>query len=556
MNKDDDTIMKGMPIGIDDFKKIRNLDKYFVDKTHLIENIVKNDGVEVFLFTRPRRFGKSLNMSMLDAFFSLDYAGMSSKWFEGLRIYDNKELMAMANQDPVIYLSMKDLDKKDFNRFIDDFKSNIQELCRRYEYLRTWNTDSNLKDKFQSLYKGTAGLADMKRSLRDISAALNEYHGKKVVILIDEYDNAINGSFNKDVQSEIIGFMRDLLSSALKTNESLKFGVVTGVMQIAKESIFSGLNNLYVNNVFDKDFDECYGFTESEVKKMLAYYGHPEKFDECKEWYDGYTFGNAEVYNPWSVINYVSKRFEPAAYWGGTSGNDIIETLINNADSETWKEITELGNGEAIVKQIEPTVTMDDIGHGGDAIYSVLVMSGYLNAIVDGRRYALTIPNNEMRGVYLKMMTNSFRKDSDTYFLDVFDAFREGDKDHVEKTLFNLLDKNIPFFAISEESDYQKILAISAMCTQGKYITTMETESGNGRVDVKMTSKDVRCPHIIMELKKTESGLPDIWQSEAEGALQQIKDRKYHNGLKGRVLLYGICFHGKEAKVVMEEVSC
>ena len=385
---------------------------------------------------------------------------------------------------------------------------------------------------------------------------LRMHHGREVIVLIDEYDNPIQRSYGADFQKDIITFMRNFMSPALKSNQSLKFGVVTGVMQIAKESIFSGLNNLYVNNVFDKDFDECYGFTEDEVKEMLSYYGHPEKFDECKEWYDGYTFGNAEVYNPWSVINYVDKRFEPAAYWGGTSGNDIIETLISNADSETWKEITELGNGGTIVKQIEPTVTMDDIGKDKKAIYSVLVMSGYLNAAADGKRYALSIPNNEMRGVYLKMMTDSFSKNSDTYFLDVFDALRGENTEQVEKALFDLLDENIPFFAISKESDYQKILAVSAMCTQGKYVTTMESESGNGRVDIKMTSKDARYPHIVMELKQTKSDSSEIWQSEAEGALQQIKDRKYHNGLKGRVLLYGICFHGKEAKVVMEEVSC
>ena len=556
MNKDDDSNMKGIPYGIDDFKELRDNDGYFVDKTVLIEDIVRDKTTKVFLFTRPRRFGKSLNMSMIDAFFNLNYAGKSQKWFEGLRIYENKELMAMANQDPVIFLNMKNSIVNDYDSFRKRMAEIVRDLYDEYPYLAE---SDRLNEKKRSDYKAVINWdysrISLESTLSNLIEMLKMHHGREVIVLIDEYDNPIQRTYGKDFQKDIITFMRDFMSPALKSNQSLKFGVVTGVMQIAKESIFSGLNNLYVNNVLSEDFDECYGFTESEVKEMLSYYGHPEKFDECKEWYDGYRFGNAEVYNPWSVINYVKKRFEPAAYWGGTSGNDIIETLISNADNETWKDITELGNGGTIVKQIEPTVTMDDIGHGGDAIYSVLVMSGYLNAVADGKKYALTIPNNEMRSVYLKMMVNSFRKDSETYFLDVFDALREGDIQNVEKKLFDLLDNKIPFFAISEESDYQKILAISAMCTQGKYVTTMESESGNGRVDVKMTSKDVRCPHIVMELKKTKSDSPDVWQSEAEGALQQIKDRKYHNGLTGRILLYGICFHGKEAKVIMEEIS-
>ena len=557
MNKDDNAIMKSIPFGIEDFKELRENDGYFVDKTVLIEDILKEKNTKAFLFTRPRRFGKSLNMSMLDAFFNLDYAGKGQKWFEGLRIYDNKELMALANQDPVVYFTLKGVRCDDYDNFLTDFRKLMKKVTSDYEYLLGWETESNIKSDFMELYNGEADESGLIMSLKTISDALCRYHGRKAIILMDEYDNPINGSFGMESQKKILTFMRYLMTNALKSNESLKFGVVTGVMQIAKESIFSGLNNLYVNNVFDKDFDECYGFTESEVKEILSYYGHPEKFDECKEWYDGYRFGNLEVYNPWSVINYVRKRFEPAAYWGGTSGNDIIETLIRNADDDTWKKLTDLGNGKTINSMIRTTVTMNDIKGSGADIYSVLVMSGYLNAVPDGdEEYSLSIPNNEMRRVYAEMMSKELNDGADVQFRKVFNAMREADVQKVEKTLFDLLDNKIPFFAISEESDYQKILAVSAMCTQGKYVTTMESESGNGRVDVKMTSKDVRCPHIVMELKKTKSDSPDIWQSEAEGALQQIKDRKYHNGLTGRILLYGICFHGKEAKVVMEEVSC
>ena len=288
---------------------------------------------------------------------------------------------------------------------------------------------------------------------------------------------------------------------------------------------------------------------------MLSYYGHPEKMDEVKEWYDGYRFGDADIYNPWSLLNYIYRDFTPAPYWAGTSGNDILDTLVENADAGTWDNLTRLGNGETVTKVIKTTITMDDLNRYGDSVYSILVMSGYLNAIPKGRgkKCNLSIPNNEMREVYLDMMSDSLRNDSSDYFVDVFDSLREGDVEGVESNLFDLLSAKIPFFAISKESDYQKILAVAAMCTQGKYITTMEEESGNGRVDIKMVSKSLKYPHIVMELKKTDSNDSDVWVKEAEEAIVQIKERKYHHGLTGKVLLYGICFHGKEAKVVLEE---
>ena len=549
----DTECMRDVPIGNDDFMSIRDDDGYYVDKTKLIEDILGSRNTKVFLFTRPRRFGKTLNLSMLDAFFNLEYKGKAEKWFAGLKVSERKDLMAVANQDPVIFISLKDLDTKDFGQFLRDYSAKFQEVCLGFEYLRKWDTDSELKEKFELLYRGKADLAGLKRSIRDLSMALEAFHGRKVIVLIDEYDNPINGSYGRAVQEDILDFMKGLMSNSLKTNKSLRFGVVTGVMQIAKESIFSGINNLYVDNVLSTEFDEEYGFTENEVKEMLSYYGHPEKMDEVKEWYDGYRFGDADIYNPWSLLNYISRNFTPAPYWAGTSGNDILDTLVENADENTWQELIDLGNGCTISHYIEPTITMDDIGEGGESIYSVLVMSGYLNAIESDGLYDLSIPNNEMRGVYLKFLSKGMGTGADVYFRRVFDAMREGDVGNVETTLFDLLAKKIPFFAISKESDYQKILAVAAMCTQGKYVTTMEEESGNGRVDIKMVSKTSKYPHIVMELKKTDSNDPDIWSKEADDAIAQIREKKYHHGLSGKVLLYGICFHGKEVKVIMEE---
>ena len=547
--------MRDAPIGNDDFKSLRENDGYYVDKTKLIEDILNSKNTKVFLFTRPRRFGKSLNMSMLDAFFNMKYGDRSDEWFQGLAISTKDDVMASANGNPVISISMKDLDTKDFGQFLNDYAAKFQEVCLGFEYLRNWESDSILKEKFELLYRGKADLTGLKRSIRDLSMMLEEYHGKKTIILIDEYDNPINGSFGKADQEKILDFMRDLMSSAMKSNDSLRFGVVTGVMQIAKESIFSGLNNLYVNNVLSTEFDEEYGFTESEVKEMLSYYGHPERFDEVKDWYDGYRFGNAEIYNPWSVLNYVANGFRPAPYWAGTSGNDILDTLLENADPATWDELAELGNGGRVRKRIVTTVSTADIGVKNNAIYSILVMTGYLNAVGSDGFYELSIPNNEMRDVYLNAISDRLSCDAGLYFRHVFDAMRDADAEKVERSLFDMLSEKIPFFAISKESDYQKILAVAAMCTQGKYVTTMEEESGNGRVDIKMVSKTSGYPHIVMELKRTDSKDPDTWGREAEDAVLQIRERRYHHGLSGRVLLYGICFHGKEATVKVEEAG-
>ena len=546
--------MKDVPIGNDDFKSLRDNDGYYVDKTRLIGDILSSRNTKVFLFTRPRRFGKTLNLSMLDAFFNLEYKGKAEKWFEGLEITDSSIAMEDANNNPVVVLDMKGLNTEDIDSFKKGFRERMILLYDRFGYLKDSEKLSDAQKRmYLDVLTGELRYATLESSVLNLSMMLQEHWGRQTIILIDEYDNPINKTYGEEVQKQIVRFMKILFENTLKGNGSLRFSVVTGVMQIAKESIFSGLNNLYVNNVLSTKYDEEYGFTEGEVRDMLTYYGHPDRFDEVKDWYDGYRFGDAEIYNPWSVLNYVANGFRPAPYWAGTSGNDVLTTLVENADAKTWEELTELGNGDSITKRVIPTITIDDIGKGGSAIYSVLVMSGYLNAVPNGNAYSLSIPNNEMREVYLTTMSEQLGSESDWMFREIFEAMRNEDVQMVESKLFDLLSEKIPFFAISKESDYQKILAVAAMCTQGKYVTTMEEESGNGRVDVKMASRTPRYPHIVMELKKSDSNDPDAWRKEAEGAVRQIREGSYHRGLSGRVLLYGICFHGKEAKVVLEE---
>lgn len=289
--------MKGVPIGNDDFKDLCDNDWYYVDKSGLIQEIVSNLNVKVFLFTRPRRFGKSLNMSMIDAFFNLKYEG--NQWFSGLDVMSCPECVEMMNHYPVTSLTLKGLSKDSYDAFLDDFRERMRRLGRQYEYLL--DEESSISDVIGDLIRGNVSEASLKTSILNLSEALSRYHGKKTIILIDEYDNVINGSYGNEVNGRILDFIRDLLGNALKSNDDLLFGVITGVMQIAKGSIFSGLNNLYVNNIFDRQYDEKFGFTASEVKEMITYYGHPEKLDEVRGWYDGYRFGDADVFNPWSI---------------------------------------------------------------------------------------------------------------------------------------------------------------------------------------------------------------------------------------------------------------
>jgi len=294
--------MRSLSLGFSDFRTVRNEGRYYVDKTSLIRKLVHNDAL-VYLFTRPRRFGKSLNLSMLDAFFNVEYKG--NKWFDGLEVMEYEDCTEVMNTYPVVKFELKDLILKDRDSFISSFADNVRALFKSYRYLLGSDVDDVALRIFDRLRQGEGSEVDLQGSLKLLTELLEEYHGKKVIVLIDEYDNAINNSYGTDIQKDIIDFMRGLFHKSLKDNDSLRLGVITGIMQIAKENIFSGLNHVDVNNIFTDDFDECFGFTESEVKEMLTYYGHPEKMDEVREWYDGYRFGSSDIYNPWSVLKYV-----------------------------------------------------------------------------------------------------------------------------------------------------------------------------------------------------------------------------------------------------------
>ncbi len=539
-----------VPKGKDDFKKLRENGYYFVDKSELISDIIQN-GSEVFLFTRPRRFGKSLNLSMLDAFFNIKYKG--NTWFDGLKVNDHPEVEEHRNAYPVIKLDLKNLSVKSYDMFLSTVRARLSSLFADFKYLK--NSDK-VSENFRLLYLQEDPMffdeIRIRESVSILCRMIYEHHGVKPIVLIDEYDKAINDVYCKESYDEVIEFMKYFYSSIRKGNEYLEFAVVTGVMQIAKEGIFSGLNNLEVNNIFKKQFDERYGFTESEVKELCSYYGHPEKFDEAKEWYDGYRFGNADIYNPWSVLDYIKNGFDPDTYWGGTSGNDIIDTLLQNADADTFKVLTALGGDGTVIKELTPTVAMGDLQTKPDAIYSVLAVAGYLNAVPTEEGYVLSVPNREMYKVFLDHIVN-FVFDGKFPYKSLLNALEAGDVEVLKQELDDCYDKFASLMLV-DEGRYQAILAAIAFEREGRYEVSAEKESGDGRHDILMKTRCPRFPNIVIELKKADSEDSDATVDRlAHEALEQIRKKNYYRGMKGRTLLYGIVFRAKTSTILLEK---
>lgn len=525
-----------------------------MDKTSLITEIIRQEGTEVFLFTRPRRFGKSLNMSMIDAFFNVKYKG--NRWFDGLSVSSDENSTMEMNRYPVINLSMKNLNCKDMDTFLDKFSRQIKNVCRDFRYILDSDMDEIQLEQFRKLSIGTMDKVDLEYSLKDICDIISSYHNEKVIILIDEYDEPMNNTFNVSVQKDIIEFLRELMSYSLKGNRNLKFGVITGVMQVAKESIFSGLNNLYVNNIHSKSFDECYGFTESEVKSLLEYYGHPEKFDLCKEWYDGYRFGASDVYNPWSVIYFVRNDFEAKPYWASTSNNEIVRTLIHNADEEIMENIRLLGSGEHITSDLNEHVTYSEVEKDDVAIYSVMTMTGYLNSVEEGDSYSLSIPNREIFNIFMDSINFGNNGSSiRTNIRKLARAIKSGNVDEMTAVIHKLLMDVISARVLDNEHVYQGLLIGMLMAFCGEYeIYGDSLETGDGFADIIFRKKKRSDVNIIIELKKSREEEDVV--KDAGLAMEQIFERNYFNVMDGRTILYGISFHSKKPFIITKTIFC
>ncbi len=543
-------------IGIQNFSEVRDKGAYYVDKSELIGRILEKRSTKAFLFTRPRRFGKSLNLSMLDAYLNLKYKGNS--WFDGLKVSELRPDDPMKNSFPVICVDMKGMYGYDYSMTVDCVSSQMAKVFWRHNELRDSEALSpEQRDVFRRLAGGKGSEGELESSLQTLSMLLEIHYGRKAVILIDEYDTPINSTCSLDDSKRILGFFRRFLSDALKGNDSLEFSVMTGIMQISKESIFSGLNNLRADSILSAGFDDMFGFTEPEVRKLCADFGRPERFAEAKEWYDGYRFGNADLYNPWSILMYVSEKFTPGKYWAGTSGNSIIADLVNNVDHDMFGDLKILESGGSISADIEMSVTFEGLRDpGGKDIYSVLAASGYLRAEMDGGHYRLTIPNREMQKVYCDAVIGALGRFRDVRKpVDGFcSAVLKGDVKAMEESLQNVLDALASIRILDSEHVYQMMVLMMLARLRGTCEVDSDHEAGDGYYDIRVLSLVPRSPSIIIEIKRCRTAKQA--ETAAKAAITQIRDRRYFSGLKGEAILYGVAFFGKKTKIAVERISC
>ena len=559
-----------LPVGIDGFEKIRRNGFYYIDKTKLIEQLFLNWG-EVNLFTRPRRFGKTLNMSMLKSFFEI---GTDTSLFDGLYVSENKELCEQhQGQYPVIFLSLKDVEGLSFS---EAKRKCIQLIKREAERFYVLKNSERLLDIDKKNY---CRLLDMtvqeedsdivSSSIKMLSALLYKHYGKKTVILIDEYDVPLDKAFQHGYYKEMVHFIRGLLGEALKTNDSLSFAVLTGCLRVSKESIFTGLNNFKILSITDTRFDEQFGFTDTEVRKLLLDYHLEDRFEEVKEWYDGYRFGNADVYCPWDVINFVDrakddKEAKPEAYWINTSGNDLVKRFIDKANKTTKNEIERLINGEAIEKELRLDLTYEEVDQSIENLWSVLFTTGYLTQ--SGRNedgaYRLIIPNREVREVFRLQINEWFKKSifSNTERLTAFwKAFEEGDTEGVEQYLNRVLSNSISVFDTKarkeeKESSYHNLL-VGILTGNADWLVKSNVEAGEGFADIIVETDDPDAG-IVAELKYTKNF--DDMKMTCQKAIDQIRDRRYQEYLlnddRKDIRLYGITFCKKRCCAISEKL--
>ena len=562
-----------LPVGIENFQEIRQSDYYYVDKTNLIEKLLQNLG-EVNVFTRPRRFGKTLNMSMLRYFFSIE---TDKKLFDGLYIAQNKDLCEKyLGQFPVIFLSMKGVDGLSFEGAAYCLAELVSSTARQFEFLlNSEQLDTADKKAYRELYSfgddyNTSVIAKIKFSLKKMSELLYKHYGKKIVIIIDEYDVPLDKAFQNGYYREMVDLIRGFFGEALKTNDFLEFAVLTGCLRISKESIFTGLNNFKVLSITDTRFDEQFGFTEAEVKQLLQDYHLESHLAEMKEWYDGYRFGAADVYCPWDVINHVDRLTaepgaKPQAYWLNTSGNGLVKRFVDKANKTTRAEIEQLIAGEAVEKLVRLDLTYDEVDKSIDNLWSVLFTTGYLTqaGMTDEGAYRLVIPNKEVREVYKLQIQEWFKETvfSNTEQLTAFwKAVAEGDTAPIEKYLNRILSNSISVFDTrarkeEKESAYHTLL-VGLLAGNADWLVKSNVEAGEGFADIIVETDDPDAG-LVLELKYTKTAA-ELEQGCVK-AMAQIKDRRYAEYLQndGRtdILLYGMAFCKKRCRVIVEKIE-
>ena len=556
--------MKQISTGIEDFKTVIDNDYYYVDKTQLIADVFSN---AVMLYTRPRRFGKTLNMSMLYYFFS-NKEKNNAYLFEGLKITENKEMMKHQNQYPVIYITLKDMKAANIEQQVDKFRILIQDVVNRYYVLMKSSYLNEIEKKeLMKLLEKASSLGELEEALKKVSQCLMKHYGKKAIILIDEYDVPLQSAFIHDYYDEMTMFLGNIFSSALKTNTSLERGVLTGCLQIAKESIFTGLNNFTVRSITSQYGGEYFGFTQNEINETLNYYNLNDKKEEMKEWYDGYLFGEKEIYNPWSSMNYILEllgniEYPAISFWANTSGNDIVRQYIENSTQTMKKEFELLINGKSIIKKISPELTYREMRFEtkedmNDDIYSFLLYTGYLkiqDKVYDenGKQitdtYKLVIPNKEVKTIYdnifMKWFDEYQRVKRNTFIGKLLD-----EKEKEAQKLMNDVLKNSISYYDNYESFYHGFM-IGFLKADG-YEVKSNRESGEGRFDIMVIPYEIDETAIIIECKHSKNKA--VLKKESEDAAKQIIGMNYQQGLKDEgydnVIGFGISFFKKQCYI-------
>ncbi len=556
--------MKQISTGIEDFKTVIDNDYYYVDKTQLIADVFSN---AVMLYTRPRRFGKTLNMSMLYYFFS-NKEKDNAYLFEGLKITENKEMMKHQNQYPVIYITLKDMKAANIEQQVDKFRILIQDVVNRYYVLMKSSYLNEIEKKeLMKLLEKASSLGELEEALKKVSQCLMKHYGKKAIILIDEYDVPLQSAFIHDYYDEMTMFLGNIFSSALKTNTSLERGVLTGCLQIAKESIFTGLNNFTVRSITSQYGGEYFGFTQNEINETLNYYNLNDKKEEMKEWYDGYLFGEKEIYNPWSSMNYILEllgniEYPAISFWANTSGNDIVRQYIENSTQTMKKEFELLINGKSIIKKISPELTYREMRFEtkedmNDDIYSFLLYTGYLkiqDKVYDesGKQtadtYKLVIPNKEVKTIYdnifMKWFDEYQRVKRNTFIGKLLD-----EKEKEAQKLMNDVLKNSISYYDNYESFYHGFM-IGFLKADG-YEVKSNRESGEGRFDIMVIPYEIDETAIIIECKHSKNKA--VLKKESEDAAKQIIGMNYQQGLKDEgydnVIGFGISFFKKQCYI-------
>ena len=544
---------KPIPIGVEDFKRLIDDGYYFVDKTLMIRDIIENKGA-VKLFTRPRRFGKTLNMSMIQRFFEKT-ENDNSYLFEGLNISKaGDKYKAYQGQYPVITLSLKGMKQPSYEYAFKMFRTFIIREFERHDYiLKCDAVPPTLKSEFEEIYHGTAEDSVYVNAIRLLSDCLSTVHQKNVIILIDEYDVPLENAYFRGFYDEMVDFIRSAFESALKTNNSLEFGILTGCLRISRESIFTGLNNLKVNSITTLDFSEYFGFTRTEVEAFVKSYHLESRLDDIKEWYDGYLFGETEIYNPWSIINFIADaRGDQNAlirpYWSNTSSNDIIHDLIVKGDKSTHNIIEKLINGGSVTVPVYEDITYRNINVNSDYIWSFLLFTGYLKQVRlfledDILCAEMVIPNKEVRSIYRNTITQWFNeKIKSTGTSDLFNAVVQGDTDTFEKEVNRWLRSCISYHD-NYENYYHGFLA-GLLIGSDEYTVKSNRESGKGRSDIIICEFQRRTVAVVIEIKAAEK-FKDL-DGKCNEALQQIEDKQYEAELIDEcyqnIIKYGVAF--------------